>query len=69
MNYIDGNEKIRLYERIIRDILEKNYSENLISLLQTILKYCSKNYYKISKTYLGLCQTIMREFFPKIIKG
>ena len=44
-------------------------SENLIGLLHTITKYCSKNSKKISETYFGLFQTAMKEFFAEIVNG
>ena len=41
----------------LRDVLKNSYFGSLISLLQIIMKYCSKKCKKISEAYLGLCQT------------
>ena len=53
----------RKEESDLRDIWKNRCSENVISVLQTIKKYCSKIVRKISEAYLGLCQTAIAELF------
>ena len=64
----------RKTESDLRDVLKNSYSENVISLLQAIMKYCSQtimNYCsnnhkkEISEAYLGLCQKTLTTFARK----
>ena len=64
------NKLNRKEEPDLRDILKNSYSENLISLLQTIKKYCSRDGKKnIRAIFRIMSNSYSGAFFAKIVNG
>ena len=56
----------RKEESDLRDILKNSCSENLISLLQTVKKYCSKN---LKKNIRGIFRIIQNSYSGTFLRN